>query len=136
MCFLEVKIMIVEATIEIRVNSHYDEPQLSVVVIHVSIPHLCHHLPVATTVNAPDNQFRSSIPFFTLCQASFFRYLCSHQVYLDDVERTLQGILMSTTISILSLTSIVPHFDCHTQKSSLSSLYLSKNKLNKIVQHV
>lgn len=136
MCFLEVKIMIVEATIEIRVNSHYDKLQTSVIVFYVSIPHLCHHLSVATNVNAPDNQFGSSIPFFTLCQASFFRHLCSHQVYLSDTERTLQGILLSTIISILSLTSIVPHFDCHTHKSSLSSLYLSKNKLNKIVQHV
>ena len=102
MCFLEVKIMIVEATIEIRVNSHYDEPQLSVVVIHVSILYLCHHLSVATTVNAPDNQFGSSIPFFTLCQASFFRYLCSHQVYWSDTERTLHEILLSTILSILS----------------------------------
>lgn len=119
MCFLEVKIMIVEATIEIRVNSHYDEPQLSVVVIHVSILYLCHHLSVATTVNAPDNQFGSSIPFFTLCQASFFRYLCSHQVYLDDVERTLHGILLSTIISILSLTSTVPHFDSHAHRNRL-----------------
>lgn len=70
MCFLEVKIMIVEATIEIRVNSHYDEPQLSVVVIHVSILYLCHHLSVATTVNAPDNQFGSSILLPLLCLTS------------------------------------------------------------------
>ena len=114
MCFLEVKIMIVEATIEIRVNSHYDEPQLSVVVIHVSIPHLCHHLPVATTVNTPDNQFGSSIPF-SLCvkphSSGIFALTKSIWTMLRDLctEYFCPPSFQSFLSPLLPLTSIPTH---------------------------
>lgn len=114
MCFLEVKIMIVEATIEIRVNSHYDKLQTSVIVFHVSIPHLCHHLSVATNVNAPDNQFGSSIPLSL--------YARPHSSGIFALTKSIGAILRETCkeffcppsfqsflLPLLPLTSIATH---------------------------